>query len=217
MKAAILLGVLLLAVLVNNQWERRNIEHWDASFSSIYDDRLVPETYIFKLTDQLYKKRLLWNEAERPGRAEAVGAELAKRDADIGALVKEFEATYLVDAEGRALAGFKARWAACSALEQAWLADRQGERLAAMTTEFDQALHQLYLLSRIQEQVGHDLKRGSKSMLASSSILYQLEMALLIIMALLIQFLVPGASPEATSARTPREPEPGDAHRSRLH
>ncbi|MFT3773235.1 MAG: MCP four helix bundle domain-containing protein [Minicystis sp.] len=186
--------LILLGVLLNNQWERHNIQQWDASFSSIYDDRLVPATYVFKLTDQLYQKRLLWMEAQRPGRTEAVRAALDKHDTAVEALVREFEATYLVEAESQALSRFKARWAACRVLEREWISETSAERLVAMTAEFDQALEQLNLLSRIQEQVGYDLKKGSQSRLASSGILYQLEMALLIVMALLIQFLVPGTA-----------------------
>ena len=199
-KAALALSVILLVALLNNHWERDNIERWDASFSAIYDDRLVPATYVFKLTDQLYRKRLLWSEAARPGEGERVRAELRRHDAAIDALVHEFETTYLVDVESRALTAFKARWAACRAQEQAWLGEASREVPATMTLEFDQALQQLDQLSRIQEQVGHDLKRGSKSLLASSSILYQLEMALLIVMALLISALVPLPS----SLRRPR-------------
>ncbi|APR76507.1 Hypothetical protein A7982_01854 [Minicystis rosea] len=195
LKAALVLSVILLVALLNNHWERHNIERWDESFSAIYDDRLVPATYVFKLTDQLYRKRLLWNEATRPGEGERVRAELRRHDAAIEALVHEFEATYLVDAESRALTGFKARWQAGRELEQAWLGNATGEVPLVMKTELEQALAQLDQLSRIQEQVGHDLKRDSKSLLASSSILYQLEMALLIIMALLISALVPLPAP----------------------
>jgi hypothetical protein len=212
-KAALLSIVVLLAVLLNNHWERSNIQRWDESFSSIYDDRLVPETYIFKLTDQLYRKRLLWSEAAQPGRAEAVRIALGEHDAAIEGLVKGFEATYLVDAESRALGGFKAHLAACRDLERRWVAAPSGEVHAALVVEFDRALTQLSLLSRIQEQVGHDLKKGSKSLLASSSLLYQLEMALLILMGLLIQFLVPAPS----SSEEKRPLETTRPQNSRLH
>lgn len=203
-KAALLLLVLVLAAVINNRWERSNLRRWDDSFSSIYDDRLVPETYIFKLTDHLYRKRVLWNEAARPERTDAIRADLGKHDAAIDALVKSFEGTYLVEAEGRALRGFKARLAACRDLERRWLAAPSEELHAALASEFEQALGHLSQLSGIQEQVGQDLKKGSKSLLASSTFLYQLEMALLLLMGLLIQFLVPTTT--AREAPKPIEP-----------
>jgi hypothetical protein len=205
-KAALLLCGVLLAVLANNLWERSSFQELDRSVSSIYDDRLLPETYIFKLTDHMYRKRLLWSEASRPGRAEAVRTELAARDAAIGMLVKEFEATYLVAEESQALRGFAERWAACRELERQWCAAPSGELEVAMTGEFDKALHQLGLLSEIQEHVGKDLKTGSKSLLASASAFSELEISLLVILCLMIQMLLSG------KALTP--PEPGHSHPS---
>jgi hypothetical protein len=212
-KAALLSIVIVLAAILTNRWERSNLRSWDDSFSAIYDDRLVPETYIFQLTDQLYRKRLLWSEAAQPDRAHAVRAALSKHDAVIDGLVKGFEATQLVDAESRALKELKARVAACRALEARWLATPSEELHAALVGEFDEALSHLSLLSRIQEQVGRELKTGSKSLLSSSTFLYQLEMALLVVMGLLIQFLVPTTG----AAEAPKPIEPPRSRNSMLH
>lgn len=196
-KAGVSLGVILLAVLGNNLWERNNIEELDRSVSSIYDDRLIPATHVFQLTDHMYKKRLLWSEAEQPGRAEELRAGLDTHDAAIAAVVKEFEATYLVAEESRALAGFKARWAACRELEQRWAAAPSADLRAAMSGEFDEAVRQLGLLSQIQQHVGKDLKQGSKSLLASSTVLSELEISLLLVVCLLLQILLVPSKPGA--------------------
>lgn len=184
--AGLLMGVLLVAVLVNNLWERSNVQDLDRSFSSIYDDRLIPATYIFKLTDHLYRKRLLWADAERPDQAEKVRAELIKHDAAIDSLVKGFEATYLVEAESKALQELETRLATGQKLEAQWLARSSPELRSAMTEEFDQALIQLDQLSQIQEHVGKDLKKGSRSLLASSLSAYQFEISLMILVFLLL-------------------------------
>ena len=211
--AALLLSAMLLSVLINNYWEQSNVQHWDESFSSIYDDRLLPATYIFKLTERLYKKRLLWGEAARAGSAEAIRAKLDEHDEAIDALVMEFETTVLVDAEKQALKGFKSRWRACRDLERRWVDLPSEGSLPAMEAEFDQALHQLNMLSRIQEQVGFDLKKGSKNLLASSSILSRLQIVLLIVIGLLIPFLV--LDPRSLGrdrARLPQKPRGSHLH-----
>lgn len=184
-QALILLSVILMAVLGHNLWGRHNAKDLDRSVSSIYDDRLLPATYVFKLTDHMYRKRLLWGEAERPGRGEVVRVGLDGHDAAIGALVKEFEATYLVDEESRALEGFKASWAAVRDLEQRWVARPSAELRVAMAAEFDGALQQLSQLSEIQQHVGQGLKKESKSLLASSNVVSELELALLVIVCAL--------------------------------
>lgn len=229
-KAALLLIVIVLAAILNNRWERSNLRRWDDSFSSIYDDRLVPETYVFELTDRLYRKRLLWSgqdgvpvSADPAGRADAIRAVLGKHDAEIDRLVKGFESTHLVDAEGRALRGLKARLAACRDLEQRWIAAPSEELRVALAVESDGALGELRQLSRIQVQVGQELKKDSKTLLASSSFLYQLEMGLLLVMGLLIQFLVPARqSPAADEPPPPLGParprlDPVRSRKSTLH
>ena len=59
MKIALFLAAICVIVLDTIFWERSNLSHLNASFSSIYEDRLLPATYVFHLTDHLYQKRLV--------------------------------------------------------------------------------------------------------------------------------------------------------------
>jgi hypothetical protein len=206
-KIPLILGALLLLLLANKRWEQNNIESLEKSFSSIHDDRLIPATYVFKLTDHLYKKRLLWGDAERPGQGEALRADLRRHDEAMESLLRRFEATYLVDAESRALKDLKASLSAGQKLEERWASGASKDLHAAMTAEFDQALRQLNLLSQIQTHVGEDLKRDSKSVLGSASIAYTMDISLLLIVGLLLFGLL-SASKSIEAPKPPRRLDP---------
>ena len=75
-----------------------------------------------------------------------------------------------------------------------------------VTVEFDAALHQLSLLSEIQEHVGRDLKKGSQTLLASSSVLSHLQMALLVVIGLLMQILALPTEPLDPTKSGHRQP-----------
>lgn len=206
-KIPLILGALLLLLIANSRWEYNNIQSLEKSFSSIHDDRLVPATYVFRLTDHLYKKRLLWGDAERPGQGEALRAELRKHDEAMESLLQSFEATYLVDAESRALKDLEASLSAGQKLEERWASGASKELHAAMTAEFDQALRQLNALSQIQTHVGADLKRDSKSLLGAASVSYNMELSLLLIVGLLLcNLLSPSRSIDAP--KPPRRLDP---------
>lgn len=214
-QAVLLVSVVLLGVLAHNLWGRTNVRALDSSVSAIYDDRLLPATYVFHLTDHMYRKRLLWREAEQPGRGEVARMALDGHDAAIDTLVKEFEATYLVDEESQALKGFKSSWAACRDMEQRWVAGPSPELSVAMNGEFDRALRQLRLLSEIQQHVGQDLKKGSQSTAASSRLVSELEVALLVIACVLALML--GSSSTQMLAGSARRLERAGHRRSDLH
>jgi hypothetical protein len=206
-KIPLILGALLLLLLANKRWEQNNIESLEKSFSSIHDDRLIPATYVFKLTDHLYKKRLLWGDAERPGQGEALRAELRKHDEAMESLLQSFEATYLVDAESRALKDLEASLSAGQKLEERWASGASKELHAAMTAEFDHALRQLNALSQIQTHVGADLKRDSKSLVGAASVSYNMELSLLLIVGLVLcNVLAPPKSIDAP--KPPRRLDP---------
>lgn len=206
-KIPLILSALLLLLLANSRWEHSNIQSLERSFSSIHDDRLLPATYVFELTDHLYKKRLLWGDTERPGQGEALRAELRRHDEAIESRIRRFEATFLVDAESQALKDLKASLSAEQKLEERWASGPSKELHAAMTAEFDQALRQLNVLSEIQTHIGADLKRDSKSLLGGASIAYNLNISLLLIVGLLVLGLV-SASKSLDAPKPPRRFDP---------
>jgi hypothetical protein len=168
LRAAVILFVILCGVMINHFWERSNFSRLDESVSSIYKDRLLPATYLFQLSDHLYKKRLLQNQAH------INMAEQQQHDEAMALLIKNYESTYLTDAEKAQWLMFKQHLAAYN---------NSGENAASQQlaqADFDQALSDLNLLNNTQAQEGDQLQKTSKGILTSGAFSSQIEIVLII-------------------------------------
>ncbi len=84
---AFLLVVLLLG-LINNYFSRKYYNNIDKNMSSIYNDRLMPASYLFKISDHLYQKKLLLEQEDIP--KISLGAELKKHDVAVHHIIADY-------------------------------------------------------------------------------------------------------------------------------
>lgn len=197
-KAAFLLAIICVAVLVNMFWERQNISDINDSFSSIYEDRLLPATYVFHLTDHLYQKRLIleryfYKNAQTDLEKDVIA--LQNHDIAMDTLIKDFEATYLVEKEGKLLKDFKRELRAYNDLEQEFVSDLKKDFTSEISENafaklFDAAKGELTQLSQIQIDVGKKMKEDSGRKAASTNLLTNLDALFIIVMGLIIQVLI---------------------------
>lgn len=168
------------------------------SFCSIYADRLLPATYIFQLTDHLYRKRLILE--HQLHHHDTLEAKEAQRQVMIhnkamDTLIADFEATYLVKAEGQLLSTFKKQLKDYNRLEKGLLEAAQLQQPSekdrtSLNALFDVTRNELTQLSQLQIDVGRAMRDDSLRLLASTKVLTMLEAALIVIIALVIQALV---------------------------
>ena len=57
MKIASLLGGVMMVIIISNVLISRNATAIQKSFSSVIKDRLIVESYIYQLSEQLYEKK----------------------------------------------------------------------------------------------------------------------------------------------------------------
>ncbi|NUN99640.1 MAG: MCP four helix bundle domain-containing protein [Saprospiraceae bacterium] len=198
LKAAFFLALICIVVLVNIYWERSNIADINSSFCSIYDDRLLPATYVFHLTNHLYQKRLILEHQLHHHDTLAIAEakrRIAIHNAAMDTLIEDFESTYLVESEGRLLVDFKQELKDYNLLEKKLLESSQlrlppDEDPAGLIPLFEANLEELTLLSQVQIDVGRAMRDDSMRMLANTKVLTMLEAALIVIIALVIQALV---------------------------
>ncbi len=197
--ASLLMGVMGLIILFNIV-ERRNIAEMNKSVTSIYNDRLLPATDIFYLTENLYSKRFLMEKFLADGRKDPglLRSELTRHDHQIASLIKQFEKTYLVDKESAFLNEFKQKVAAYQVLERRVLshADNRGIEQAKLLyakegqLQLMQTVGQLAELTKIQTAVGGEILHESRGLLATSDLLSSLQMVLAIAIGVIILSLV---------------------------
>ncbi|MCF2494242.1 MCP four helix bundle domain-containing protein [Dyadobacter chenhuakuii] len=205
LKAAMLLGGIMALIILATLLSRRNMDGIDKSFSSIYQDRLIPATTIIYLTENLYGKRLSLEEyllTNGTGNKNEIRAQLSTHNKNIDSLIKAFEQTYLVDEEARSLTAFKNEVHRYTALEKSILglynagAQEEGKRLFAGVgaNTFKNTITNLNELTNIQSSIGKDLMKESKSDIASFGIISFLQIALAVVIGLMLLVLIQNSS-----------------------
>jgi hypothetical protein len=216
LKAALLLGSIMGMIILATLLSRRNMEGIDKSFSSIYQDRLIPATTIIYLTENLYGKRLSLEEyllANEVGNKSEIKVQLSAHNKNIDSLIKAFEKTYLVDEEAKSLTAFKNEVIKYTALERSVLnlcnagEQEQGKKLFAVAgaNTFKNTITNLNELTNIQSSIGKDLMKASKSDIASVGIISFLQIGLAVVIGLMLLLLIQNASiinkPKITSEK----------------
>jgi len=208
--AALLLGIMVTVVLFSFI-ERRNIEAINNSVASIYNDRLVPATDIFYLTETTYNKRLEMEKLLFSGKMglQAFRGKEEEHNRAIKTLVASFQKTYLVNEEDAFLKGFIRK------TEQYFLVE---EKIVALVAAGDikqaialyenqgqgllkESIHNLSALAKIQTKVGNELMKDSKGIMASSDLLSTLQMSVVIVLGVLIVVLVTASKLVSPHAR----------------
>jgi hypothetical protein len=200
-KTAIILGGMMCMIVAATLISRMNMQGIDKSFSSIYQDRLIPATNIIYLTENLYGKRLSLEKfllSDEMCNSEEIAAGLSSHNNHIDSLIKAFEKTYLVDQEAKSLGAFKNRVAEYALLEKVIINLYASGHVAAGKELFEGAgartfqstIHNLNELTSIQSRVGQELMKETKSDMASFSLISFLQIALAIIIGLIVIVLV---------------------------
>ncbi|MCE6989899.1 MCP four helix bundle domain-containing protein [Dyadobacter sp. CY323] len=201
LKAAVLLGSIMVLIILGSVLSRYNVHGIDQSVSSIYKDRLIPATTIIYLTENLYGKRLTLEKhlfLPDPKSEDELRSQLKTYDTHIDSLVGVFEKTYLVDQETKSLQKFKYQVDKYRLLEATILnltslgANEEGKLVFAKTgaAAFQESIHILNELTSIQSDIGADLMKVSKSEAASFDIISFLQIGLSVIIGLIVLILI---------------------------
>jgi len=194
--ASVLLAVVLGLVMWNNLVERNQIRRLDKSFSSMYEDRLLAESYLFQLYDELQQKSELFQSSLQRSHQAMQGFDFAQHQHRLNNIIDKYEKTHLTTEEAKKYQRFKAILANMSAIDAQVMAqtEKHGQIHANLieTSEAStaKAFAVLTELSEIQTSEGQVLRSQSKRIMLGNLSSSYFEMAILVIIALLIQALV---------------------------
>lgn len=193
--AALLLAAIFVLVFVKNTVEEKYVTELGDSFATVYEDRLVVESYIFRLSNHLFRKKILIDTCR--GREAALSAMplVADHHEAIATLIADYEKTKLTTAESGFFADFRENIRDIRQAEEAVfrrLAEGQGgeKEKVLMNEHFTEASKNLASLSGIQIAEGKLLNDHAKKIVAGSSLLTQFELGILIAIGLMIVVLV---------------------------
>lgn len=195
LKAAIVLTFLLLVIFGKNILDRKNFNELEASFISVYEDRLVVESYIFSISENLFRIKLLVNHCWEESDYSHVLEEIEDYEDQILKTVETFERTNLTVAEEQFLTDFKE-----IIMNKLRINDYESlysEEAGINTTQvhiynehIERAINDLEKLSQIQIEEGRRLADNSEKVVNRSRIWAQFEIAALAMLLLIIYLLI---------------------------
>jgi hypothetical protein len=192
-KVAISLSIIILMVLLTNFLSKRHFSELQRTFLSVYEDRLLVEVHIFRITSFLNDKNILLHkhvEKDDPLLHQTFPA----INDSISDHIEAYEITYLTDLEAEVFAQLKKNIAQLTILEDSILSleNMRDFQEQLIRTNMKHALisANLFQLSNIQMEEGERLINKSKQIVASSRVTLQLELAILIIIGLVVQILI---------------------------
>lgn len=193
-KTAWLFAFVFILILMKNLLDKKNVSDLGDTFAAVYEDRLLAESYLFKISDQLYRKKILLEKAYK--NSTKLGPEIVEEaEKKILALVADFEKTKFTKAESRVFKTMKENIAELHEYE-----DRLSRESSMgihdvglkniVDDHFYQTVQSLHNLSEIQLDEGKDLNEDSRKIIAGNTILTNFEFGLLILVGILVQALI---------------------------
>lgn len=191
LRAILVIGGLLLLIYGKNLIERQAFKDISNTFSEVYNDRLVVDGYIFRISETLFQIQKLVDHCNIGYDYSTVVDEIANHEQSIMAIVEDFEATKLSEIENDYLSDFKKIIVNDLSIKNYNLlySDSSGvnqEQVKLYDQKISQARRDLENLSKIQLQEGEKLINKAKVQINRSQIWAQFEVALLIVLIIVL-------------------------------
>lgn len=193
--ALVIIGILMLLFYGKNLTERQAFKSISSTFTEVYNDRLVVEGYIFRISENLFRIQKLVDHCDMGYDYSMVINEIATHERNILAIVTDFEQTNLTNNEEQYLTDFKSIIENDLQIKNYSLlySDSSGvnmNQVKLYDQKISKAQNDLDNLSKIQLEEGEKLINKANTIINRSQIWAQFEVALLIILALAIYLLL---------------------------
>lgn len=193
--ALVIIGLLMLLFYGKNLTERQAFKNISNTFAEVYNDRLVVEGYIFRISENLFRIQKLVDHCNINYDYSKVVDEIATHEKNIMVIVTAFEKTNLTENEEQYLADFRGIIENDLQIKNYSLlySDSSGvnlDQVKLYDQKISKAQQDLDNLSKIQLEEGEKLINKANIIINRSQIWSQFEVALLIILALALYFLL---------------------------
>ncbi|MEX2513063.1 MAG: MCP four helix bundle domain-containing protein [Cyclobacteriaceae bacterium] len=194
-KIAIALSLILVLIFAKSLVDKSNVDELEASFISVYEDRLVVQDYIFNITELLFRMKLLVADTESFEEYVAVKDQVLAYHDQILSIIVDFEKTNLTQKEAEYLREFKSLIKDKLEIESYFSTLNEPEKnyktsIKNFNSDFERVFYDLKELSKIQLREGEKLTNLSYRIKARSDIWLQFEYAVLFVLLIIISMLI---------------------------
>ncbi|RZL46375.1 MAG: hypothetical protein EOP00_15185 [Pedobacter sp.] len=197
-KVALLLFFIMVCTILIRVLEDKSIKSMGNAFTSLYNDRLIPATDLFYISEGIYAKRfLIDNHLNSTSPDVDLAKKLTKHNANIDMLLKKYEQTYLVSLEKNQLNQLKNKLKVNRTIEKT-IIQIPLEATNATKLNFNKMASQSYqeifadltALTKLQTKVGEELIKESKSIIAGSNLYSNFQLVLAVVISVLIVSII---------------------------
>ncbi len=198
-RLAIALAVLMLFIILFSMMESHNVNKISKSFTSIYEDRLIPAVDLYSISGHIHDKRnkLVSFVFTENMNAEEIKKSISTSNAELDKLISKYEKTYLVKTETNHLQHLKKNLKLFERDEMllisAALENKEVARNLYLNTTakfYDELDKDLIELTRVQSEIGKELLAESIKSQASSEFISRIQLIIAIILGLVIMILI---------------------------
>ncbi|MFN0291500.1 MCP four helix bundle domain-containing protein [Pedobacter helvus] len=197
-KIAILLFLIMACTILIRLLEDRSIKNMEKAFTSLYNDRLVPATDLFYISEKLYAKRFLLEtfvySDQNKLSAQELNAKLKTYDKHIDTLLAKYEQTFLVKNEKNHLTALKVKLLDNKLLEKQLLLNAHAVDKTALRKMYDDSAERSFFdisnslsqLTKVQTVVGEQLKEESQKIVRGTNLYSTIQLLIAIVIGALI-------------------------------
>jgi len=196
-KIATLLFFVMTCSILITILEEKSVNKMNESFSSLYNDRLIPAMDLFQVVEIVYSKKSLLEELiyrDNPTNLNASAASLKRSNFTIDSLIGKYEKTFLVQKEKELLLLLKHQLSELVETEKTimQLLTSDNKRKAHNLFEgsghviSDRIVKNVSNLMRTQKQVGTEIITDTAFVVSGSRIYSNLQIALAVVIGILI-------------------------------
>ena len=208
MKAAMTLTVIFVFLFIKNVSDKRHFNELGDSFSAVYEDRLLAESYIYEMSNHLSRKKLLVDDCNTKDELNQIKDKMDAHNNAIHSLISSYEKTKLTPTEEVLFKDFKKKIADGLTLEKKHIHQSDITLPENSRQILDEAfygvLNTLNHLSNIQISEGAKLNKTSQKIVLGSASDTHFELTLLIVLGTIILTLI--FTSNSTMPKTPQNP-----------
>lgn len=180
-------AIVFILVLATNRFDKKRFETVENSLTSVYEDRLVAKGYIYSLNNIFHVQEKMLLDKDQSYKIEAYHNA-------VSSLLASFKATRLTSEEKSTFRNLRDNFNKLQDLELRYLTadnetlnDSQKNQIILQLNRIHRNLDQLAI---IQQSEGENMTRFAKSSLNTSSLLSNIEIVLIIVVGILVQFII---------------------------
>ena len=178
-KIALSLAVVIALVLATTLLNERNFSELQSSFTSVYQDRLVVENYIYQMSELLHLKQR--NDTTVKGQT---------YNSQILDYISDYELTKFTVKETELFIEFKHKINLLFEYETSLPREISPGQAGKLASRYNELATLLQGLSEVQVEEGKNLVEQSNSIVSLSYLVSRIEIIIIILVGLVIQFLV---------------------------